>query len=418
MIALHMIRRPQVVSLVLSGTRALLFWRREVERSTTKLDDLGRSWVWVKALCSADLKLREGSLWGNCLASLTAKATHPLRAESQIRQSSQPASNQRPLLGNRRVMSAGGTTPPAEAEPEAARPPKVNAPMTIAQPPAEPRAHQRIAHVSTLPHQASLRLLGRLVAGQELSSRPRAERHHPTISFSDKARPSPRAPRAKIKAVGEDAQQAVRYSWHDHLARRALRRVGSSHASSAAQDQLALARQWSAPIAGPTVPPELLIRIVDLARSEVSAVSGVEHLRTTFHPESSAIRDVEDLQEAIRPVSGQDQLEFGSRLGRPVDQGERPTGRSSGSVAQTTIRAAAQDESFAIARITPPTTTSILPPLVPPDASGVLISPVAAASAEKAAWAEAADAKDDLSVLSAKIKRILDTEARRYGIDV
>jgi hypothetical protein len=44
--------------------------------------------------------------------------------------------------------------------------------------------------------------------------------------------------------------------------------------------------------------------------------------------------------------------------------------------------------------------------------------PVAAATARQGARAEAAIAEDDLSVLAARIKRILDEEARRHGIDV
>jgi hypothetical protein len=60
----------------------------------------------------------------------------------------------------------------------------------------------------------------------------------------------------------------------------------------------------------------------------------------------------------------------------------------------------------------------LLPRLIPPQAMGMPILPVAAATARQGARAEAAIAEDDLSVLASRIKRILNEEARRHGIDV
>jgi hypothetical protein len=68
-------------------------------------------------------------------------------------------------------------------------------------------------------------------------------------------------------------------------------------------------------------------------------------------------------------------------------------------------------------QIEPPTTAPQLPPLIPPQMVGMPVTPVAAATARHGARAE--DAMDeDLDVLAARIKRILDEEARRHGIDV
>ena len=68
-------------------------------------------------------------------------------------------------------------------------------------------------------------------------------------------------------------------------------------------------------------------------------------------------------------------------------------------------------------RIAPPATRPTLPPLLPSQTVGLPTPPVAATIARQGAWVEAS-AEDDLDVLAAQIKRILDEEARRHGIDV
>jgi hypothetical protein len=58
-------------------------------------------------------------------------------------------------------------------------------------------------------------------------------------------------------------------------------------------------------------------------------------------------------------------------------------------------------------------------PLVPPPGPGAAVSAVAAATVRRGARIEEVSAReDDLGALAARIKRILDEEARRHGIDV
>jgi hypothetical protein len=68
-------------------------------------------------------------------------------------------------------------------------------------------------------------------------------------------------------------------------------------------------------------------------------------------------------------------------------------------------------------RIAPPAVATSLPPLVSPQVADKPPSP-AAILLGAARNEEAAATEDDLSALAAKIKRILDEEARRHGIDV
>jgi hypothetical protein len=70
-----------------------------------------------------------------------------------------------------------------------------------------------------------------------------------------------------------------------------------------------------------------------------------------------------------------------------------------------------------IERIAPPSLAPQLPPLLPPRLMGMPTLAVASEIARQGALAEAT-AGDDLDTLAAKIKHILDEEARRHGIDV
>ncbi len=68
-------------------------------------------------------------------------------------------------------------------------------------------------------------------------------------------------------------------------------------------------------------------------------------------------------------------------------------------------------------QILPPTLVSLLPPLTTPQGVSVPPLPVATATVRLGSRMEA-PSEEDLDVLAARIKRILDDEARRHGIDV
>jgi len=69
--------------------------------------------------------------------------------------------------------------------------------------------------------------------------------------------------------------------------------------------------------------------------------------------------------------------------------------------------------------VAPTALTPALSPLLPPAFAGAPPLPVAADTARRIAWRDEVEAQEtDLSVLAAQVKRILDEEARRHGIDV
>jgi len=69
------------------------------------------------------------------------------------------------------------------------------------------------------------------------------------------------------------------------------------------------------------------------------------------------------------------------------------------------------------ARISSPVALS-LPPMLPPRPVDATPAPLASDLSLLEAMRESSEAGEDLGSLSAKIKRILNEEARRYGIDV
>jgi len=67
----------------------------------------------------------------------------------------------------------------------------------------------------------------------------------------------------------------------------------------------------------------------------------------------------------------------------------------------------------------PPSLTPSLPPLLPAVSPGSAFLPIAADEARRSARRGELNAEEkDLSLLAAQMKRILDEEARRHGIDV
>lgn len=65
-----------------------------------------------------------------------------------------------------------------------------------------------------------------------------------------------------------------------------------------------------------------------------------------------------------------------------------------------------------------PVVAESLPPLLPPPLLGMPILPIALATAREGARAESRETAEDLDALAAKIKLILDEEARRHGINL
>jgi hypothetical protein len=71
-----------------------------------------------------------------------------------------------------------------------------------------------------------------------------------------------------------------------------------------------------------------------------------------------------------------------------------------------------------VSRFAPPQLADTLPPLRPPAGPGLAAMPTASAAARRSAQREAEAAEDDLDELAGKLRKLLEEEARRHGIDV
>lgn len=188
-----------------------------------------------------------------------------------------------------------------------------------------------------------------------------------------------------------------------------------------ANGQVATLRPWAAPIAAPQISQTLLKSLA--AERQL----GNPQLNTG-QPKNGAAKERASLADQR---SNNDHQLNSARAFRfqPLTQsppaawaGERPaTNRflkdstlpspsGNGETAEALAGALSPNSSAALA--------PELPPMLPPSDIGVPILPLAASSAQHGARGEAVAIEDDLDALAAKIKLILDEQARRYGIDV
>lgn len=200
-----------------------------------------------------------------------------------------------------------------------------------------------------------------------------------------------------------------------------------------------LAKQWSTSLAGPEAPGALLFRLAE--RSQLAA-----QLPQPRHA-SSASNQGDSLDDTTRLALSQEPLPEttihtpDAPRGQPKSTGWRPSpaetmveaGSSRHALAEWTqersllgfpsqagdILAILREASPKLpGHETPTAQATPLPSLESPQAPGALSVSGAARTALQWTQNESGSTEEDLSALAAKIKRILDDEARRYGMDV
>lgn len=135
------------------------------------------------------------------------------------------------------------------------------------------------------------------------------------------------------------------------------------------------------------------------------------------------------LHSLLRPRRAADSLLRGTRTGS--DAGHAPfaseaadaeqwAGPDEGGAVQRNGRLEADDGEIVsvVSRFAPPRMADTLPPLRPPAGPGMTAMPAAAAAARRSARREEDTAVDDLDELAGKLRRILEEESRRHGIDI
>lgn len=433
------------LSLALADGRAPVCWQRELARTAARLDVLRRACAWVDEIVTVYPRLRDEPLLGNCLAVLAAEVAHPAEAESEVarRVREGPTGSAASAAREQRSASDRGRLTRRSAFGPSADLLTVH-PQTPYRP-GESRPHNVGPDLTGVPRQAGLALLRRLVGERAQSHQVEPPRGSPIMSPGvGRAHRRSDRPQAKVRRdvpslqpmnfreqSSEPPTETRRHpstqprsgaheptasrAWRIGLARRAVhafRRTNLFSLTPGEQGEAFLARIWSAPIAGQTAPPELLTGPVRLSQPNGGASRSDGH-DITSHPSP-------DSQRSNPPSPAND---AGARTRRAINlvplRGEDKESLSP--LGEDGHHCAPEDIPITngwIERVAPPTMFPLLLPLIPPQVVGVPVPPVATATARQGAWAEAMAADDDLDVLAAKIKRILDEEARRHGIDV
>jgi hypothetical protein len=223
------------------------------------------------------------------------------------------------------------------------------------------------------------------------------------------------APRERERRARQPAafgQQRRAHQWVSLLAARAasaLRRAGAHpfaterrEESSSSQPPSLLRRQLASPVAGETSPPDLLRRLADFD-ADVSRETRRAHADNGAW-KSPPRRASTGEASPVTPDAGRD---------APAPVSPQPATLEI-DVGQT--RRVASGSDLTGADVSP--AADAPPPLLPPPLVGMPVLPMALATAREGARAEALEAEEDLDALAAKIKFILDEQARRHGIDV
>jgi hypothetical protein len=437
------------------------YWSRQLFQQTDWVRRMLRSGAWSEELIQLNPLLLDQPLFGSSLEQLTAQGLQNSAVAGE--QPSQlprhfnhppPASSSNQRMQNLQTARAALPSDAESPGPERRRRKGMNGVSEAAGATAVSRTSEQIAKGSQLPARAEVSLLRRLAgpAADEVSSN---EVSKVNQEFSRVAPPIP-VSRAGSAAPFLKRSLSARH-WRNLVAQRAakgfmrdwpaetLSLVSGREVETLSRSvgSPLLEEHWITPIDGPAAPAEILI---DLARlTEVTDAGAASEMKW---PRARSLADDTSTSARSEPL-GQGEsarLRTGERAdgtpqsfspkhseflppldGRPaiqeVDHWLEPAARKgNGSPAAhglewTEVRDA--EESSADSNLAPATLSPSLPPLLPPASAGSPALPMAAATSRYGAWRGEVEAPEkDLSLLAAQMKRILDEEARRHGIDV
>lgn len=424
--------------------RAPAQWARDLSRRTERLAMMRRACGWVGELAKVRLRLRAGPLLGRCLADMTGEAPRPPSVVA-----AQPLGGPKQFAGPELAPKGGPqdvaalTASPRPSQPVREPTPRLPNSLRVAE---RSQSAYRSKTVRELQRRAEVSLLRR-VAGL----------HGDDPGGEASSRESLQAPRRSPHTLITPSldERMKRREWRDLMAQRAaglLLRDGAGATQATSSDMerqivsLALTEQWLMPPGGAQAPAETLARLANVAQP-LDAATGRAMERAKRQPQTiprssphlsefpgrpdaavgreRAFADPPSPNFASRHLenTGPPELAEGFRLDDAPWHGAAP-----GRTADTTFPTVADPRRLARSRedgwllptnIAPPTLTPSLPPLRPPRASETAPLPVAAATAHQGARQEEVMAQEkDLSLLAAQLKRILNDEARRHGIDV
>ncbi len=433
----------------LSGGKSPACWWRDSMRKTEGLTAVRRAGVWVEEIRAIHPRLCEGPLLGTTLSVLTGRASQAQETQPKTARPGKArfARWENPLELNRNKTTANAST-------SSPFQPKVSNRQSVAERKVfeETPASRSAETLSQLQAQANGSLLNRL-AGSKLTlestaqSSPVKGKHD--VALGGTAQRQTRSFSATGKssaAVFPPAcrESAAQQDWLNRLGQRAGRiitqkRQDTTGSAKISQDDAqvsgqspSLQEQWATPLDGMCASLDLLNRLVqeNLPGGEGNSGRALPRSSRGQPPSSSEkprppppIEKSDEFSQRSdswdgwrgEPASGGNELELKAtppdtaRAGSPLFA---PEPRVNGQVGH------GEGETKSSVPIIPQNVTPSLPDLLPPQRVGAQPLPVAAGTARRGAREEGPRAADDLDVLAAKIKQILDEQARRHGIDV
>jgi hypothetical protein len=416
-------------------------WKRDLMRQTDLLTRVLRWCSWISDLNQIGSLFTDQPLLGTCLEQLTARgisnsedaATQPTHV-SRIFRDATPKSESSPHEPRDQAFrSQSVAIPHMSPLPRTSR----RIPNTFAGAAGVPTLpnNEQVSKVSELPLQVNESLLRRFVAPTTNLSRPGEQFLTPktTVPVS----------RATSTAPVEPALTSRH--WHDRVAQRAVKEWLRNWPSSTRRISLApsgttslLESHWLTTLEGPMASAAILAQLAQrhlvsqtvpvVARKARSATGDNSTTARSRHFVDSAMTDggggSEPRHNALGYVDSVHQTEpndltlthgrlrhsFGDEIG---DTSWSTSGRP------PHFEARIPEESASPPNIAASTVMTSLPTLLPSAPPGSTDKPIAAETMRQGAWRDEVKSQEkDLSLLAAQMKRILDEEARRHGIDV
>lgn len=425
---------------VLRSGQAPKVWKRELLQQTDRMVTVLRSSAWLKVLVAGHPAFLKQPLLGNCLSEITSNGPPP--SDVTNTESSRGATHfnrTTPVSRdmNRKVAEWAGSALSRQmprTDPVAA----AVAADIIAEPAKGQGKRDMVSH---LPPRVEGSLLKRFAGA--------------VVEFSrDNERSAPRSlslPRNRPRSSSPIVMSSHRHQhWRNLVAHRAAQKwlgdwpssgqrvsdagtflnVPAENSAADASAPPLLGEQWVTPLIGPGTSREMLVQLVNLVGPEAMRRTS-EVKRSTVKPtgnksftapsnlpgqeisgpKSTSMNDSSPGFGGIhfeKIIRDRDQQLLIQQIDR--DQPEHPFATPFA----TNERRSGDSLNFA-----PPALSGSLPPLLPTASPGAPALPLAADTARQGAWRDEVRAQEkDLNLLAAQIKRILDAEARRHGIDV
>lgn len=438
----------------LAGGQSPACWQRRLVKMTGKQTQLERACSWIEALSCGTIKLRRGPLLGICLSELAAcngksaeNSGKEIPSETSAgRQVPDPFGYEMPDSVSSR---AGRAQNDGQSRNHQLRPACGQSPMDGAQMKRSPS--QAALKVAELPNQVSAAFLNRLACppspgdqGQPNLSAVKPHRHSKTGETGSQVRAVIDKKRADAKS-GSSSQQAFTAMQSaaktgranvsspgfakrseslatfrrmlDQIALRAERKIHLSLGRANGEQYGQLLQNWSLPIAAPQISDDALRHWASFPQLKD---------KPGTRPINSGKASIKSENDLAKNTFGNSARAEKSAFHQPST--DSPYEVLSGKGVESwpeSLRARAPfngpSAEAAAGELSPNSSPAIapeLPPMLPPPEVGVPILPLATSSVQRGAQEEALAMAEDLDALAAKIKFILDEQARRHGIDV